>query len=548
MARIVDAFQNFFRPLSSAQKALFVLFSVGILTLASMLFYWALQPSYTVLFGSLSPESAQTIVEELKADGIPYELGDNGRSIRVPRERVYDLRLQYAAEGAAGADYQGYELFDQNTLGMTDFMQRINKKRALEGELSRTINNLDQVESSRIHIVLPERSAFQESTVDPSASVILNLKKGKRLQEDQIQGIGSLIAGSVEGLQVDNVVLLDQLGNRISDNILLGEDSSAGSAQMQLRQKTENYLTSKGQSMLDRVLGPGNSILRISTDHNFDRLTRESNLIDPESRTIISEEKRSTTNSDQTQQPVEQAQNEGESLTTNQQQGESTVQVRNYEVNETREQLERSVGEVTRISASILLNYKSEETQTEEGETVTEFVPYSQDEIADLRQVMAGALGIQEERGDQLTITQIRFQDSFRDAPAEEPFYTDPVSLFELIRWIIMAVIFLVVTVMVYRMSKNFNLADDPLLTGQEEQGKAGELEEEERQRYLEGESEDEEDMYTRKLSKEAKEVAEANEMSDEIKEFVDKNTPEAASYVRSMMSGVLSSENKNRR
>lgn len=546
MARIVDAFQNFFSPLSSAQKALFVLFSVGILTLASMLFYWALQPSYTVLFGSLSPESAQTIVEELKADGIPYELGDNGRSIRVPREQVYDLRLQYAAEGAAGSDYQGYELFDQNTLGMTDFMQRINKKRALEGELSRTINNLDQVESSRIHIVLPERSAFQEATVDPSASVILNLKKGKRLQEDQIQGIGSLIAGSVEGLQIENVVLLDQLGNRISDNILLGEDASAGSAQMQVRQKTENYLTSKGQSMLDRVLGPGNSILRISTDHNFDRLTRESNLIDPESRTIISEEKRSTTNSDQTQEPARQAQNEGESLTTSQQQGESTVQVRNYEVNETREQLERSVGEVTRISASILLNYKSEETQTEEGETVTEFVPYSQDEIADLRQVMASALGIQEERGDQLTITQIRFQDSFRDAPAEEPFFTDPVSLFELIRWIIMAVIFLVVSMMVYRMSKNFNLAEDPLLAKGEEERDREELEEE--QRYLEGESGEKDDMYTKKLSPEAKEVAEANEMSDEIKEFVDKNTPEAASYVRSMMSGVLSSENKNRR
>lgn len=546
MARIVDAFQNFFSPLSGAQKALFLLFSVGILSLASMLFYWALQPSYTVLFGNLNPESAQTIVEDLKSSNVPYELGDNGRSIRVPRDRVYDLRLQYAAEGAAGSDYQGYELFDQNTLGMTDFMQRINKKRALEGELSRTVNSLDQVETSRIHIVLPERSAFQESTVDPSASVILNLKQGNRLQQEQIRGIGELIAGSVEGLSVENVVILDQLGNRISDNVLVSDEMSTGSAAMRLRQETEKYLTSKGQSMLDRVLGPGNSILRIATEHNFDRLTRESNIIDPESRTVVSEEERTSTNNDETQQPVQGQQNQPpEAMTTNQQQDESSVSVTNYDVTRTREQLEREVGELERISASVLLNYKSEETTNDEGETITEFVPYSDQEITEIRNTLMGALGIQPQRGDRLVITQTRFQNNFQDVPEEQPFFTDPVSLFELVRWIIMAVVFLVVSVMVYRMTKNFNTAGDPLLGKGEEKKKEMA---ESKQRYLEGETsdgEDEEDIYQKKLSGEARKVAEANEMAEEIKGFVDKNSPEAASYVRSMMSGVLSSQNK---
>lgn len=546
MARIVDAFQNFFSPLSGAQKALFLLFSVGILSLASMLFYWALQPSYTVLFGNLNPESAQTIVEDLKSSNVPYQLADNGRSIRVPRDQVYDLRLQFAAEGAAGSDYQGYELFDQNTLGMTDFMQRINKKRALEGELSRTVNSLDQVETSRIHIVLPERSAFQESTVDPSASVILNMKQGRRLQQEQIQGIGDLIAGSVEGLNVENVVILDQMGNRISDNVLVSEEMSTGSAAMRLRQETENYLTSKGQTMLDRVLGPGNSILRVATQHNFDRLTRESNIIDPESRTVVSEEERSSTNNDQTQQPVQGQQNQPpEAMTTNEQQDESSVSVTNYDVTRTREQLEREVGELERISASVLLNYKSEETTNDEGETITEFVPYSDQEITEIRNTLMGALGIQPQRGDQLVITQTRFQNNFQDVPEEQPFFTDPVSLFELVRWIIMAVVFLVVSVMVYRMTKNFNTAGDPLLgKGEEKQKEMAES----KQRYLEGETgdgEDEEDIYQKKLSGEARKVAEANEMAEEIKGFVDKNSPEAASYVRSMMSGVLSSQNK---
>ncbi|MDZ7772875.1 MAG: flagellar basal-body MS-ring/collar protein FliF [Balneolaceae bacterium] len=547
MARIVDEFQNFFSPLSGAQKALFVLFSVGILSLASMLFYWALQPSYSVLFGNLNPEAAQTIVEELKSSNVPYQLDDNGQSIRVPRDQVYDLRLQFAAEGAAGSDYQGYELFDQNTLGMTDFMQRINKKRALEGELSRTVNSLDQVETSRIHIVLPERSAFQESTVDPSASVILNLKQGNRLQEDQIRGIGDLIAGSVEGLNVENVVILDAQGNRISDNVLVSQEMSYGSASMRLRQQTEKYLTSKGQSMLDRVLGPGNSILRVSTQHNFDRLTRESNIIDPESRTVISEEERSSANNDQTQQPVQGQQNEPpEAMTTNQQQDESSVSVTNYDVTRTREQIEREVGELERVSASVLLNYKSEEITNEEGETVTEFVPYSDQEITEIRNTLMGALGIMPQRGDQLIITQTRFQNHFQDPPAEQPFFSDPVSLFELVRWIIMAVVFLVVSVMVYRMTKNFNTAGDNLLGKGEEKQKAMA---EKRQKYIEGETDDdgelEEDIYQKKLSGEARKVAEANEMAEEIKGFVDKNSPEAASYVRSMMSGVLSSQNK---
>jgi flagellar M-ring protein FliF len=544
MTRFIESFQTFFRPLTAAQKMLFVLFSVGILTLTSLLFYWALQPSYSVLFGSLSPDSAQSIVEELESMGVSYELKDNGQSIMVPRDRVYNLRIQFASEGATGSDYQGYELFDQNTLGMTDFMQRINKKRALEGELARTINSLSQVESSRIHIVMPERSPFQETTVDPSASVIVNMKKGKSLGKDQIQGIGELISGSVEGLNTDNVVILDQDGNRISENVLVSEEAIAGSAHMRVRQNTETYLTNKGQTMLDRVLGPGNGILRVSTAHNFDRLTRESELIDPDSRIVISEEKRSSTNSNQTQEPTVQVQAQGQNqaVTTNEMQDESSVQVKNYEVSNTRETLEKTVGEITNISASILLNYKSETTTNEEGEEVTTSEPYTADEIEEIKNVMASALGIQEERGDVLTVQQIRFKDHFSNTNYNEELFQEPYSIFELIRWAIVAIVIIAVSVMVYRMTKNFSTQTDPLLMKNKQS--SNELEEGEEGRYLEGETEEtEEDLYTKKLSDEAKELTDASEASEEIKKFVESNTAEAASYVRSMMSGVLESD-----
>ncbi|MGD8428364.1 MAG: flagellar basal-body MS-ring/collar protein FliF [Balneolaceae bacterium] len=541
MARFVESFKNFFQPLTGAQKMLFVLFSVGILTLTSMLFYWALQPSYSVLFGSLSPESAQSIVEELKTMDVNYRLEDNGRSIMVPRDRVYDLRLKFASKGATGSDYKGYELFDQNTLGMTDFMQRINKKRAMEGELARTINSLSQVESSRIHIVLPERSPFKKNSVEPTASVILNLKKGQGLSKDQIQGIGALISGSVEGLSADNVVILDQNGNRISENILVSDEAVASTAHMRIRQETENYLTNKGQSMLDRVLGPGNSILRVSTEHNFDKVVRESKNIDPNSRIVISEEKRTSTNSNQSKQPKAQLSEKDQSLTTNQQRGESSVQVKNYEVNNTKEKLEKTVGEVTRISASILLNYKTETSKDKSGEAVTNSKPYSDEEIAEIKNVMSGALGIQPDRGDVLTVKQIKFKDNFSNANYNDGFFNEPYSMFELIRWGIVAVIIIVVSVMVYRMTKNFSVQADPLLSKQK---RSRELAEGDQDRYLEGETEEaNEDIYTQKLSNEAKELADASEATEEIKKFVENNTAEAASYVRSMMSGVLESD-----
>ncbi len=125
--------------------------SLVIISAVVATFFWATRPDYSLLFGNLAPASAQTIVEELKKKGIEYSLTDGGSTIMVPRENVYELRLEFAQQGARGSDYRGYELFDSNTLGMTDFMQRVNLKRALEGELARTISSMDQIDFARVH-------------------------------------------------------------------------------------------------------------------------------------------------------------------------------------------------------------------------------------------------------------------------------------------------------------------------------------------------------------------------------------------------------------
>ncbi|MEX1137476.1 MAG: flagellar basal-body MS-ring/collar protein FliF [Balneolales bacterium] len=532
MGQLLANFTNFFTPLNGAQRVLFGLLSVGLLMLIGLMFYWALKPSYAVLFSSLTSDSAQEIVEGLDSDGTEYELRDNGSTIRVPREMVHDLRLKYAASGSSGSDYKGYELFDENALGMTDFMQRLNQKRALEGEISRTINSLGQVESSRVHIVIPERSPFQEQTVKASSSVILSLKSGQSLDKQQIDGISALISGSVEGLSDEDVVILDQSGNRISDNVSNDRDFAASSSQMKVRKNMEEYLAEKGQSMLDRVLGPGNSILRVSTEHNFDRLVRESNIIDPDSRVVISEENRTTSNAGQTQEPV-QGELEVEPFQLNVNEEETLLQVRNYEVNKTTEQEESSVGEIERISASLLLNHKPE---TVDGEVT--YTPYTQDELDEISDIMSTALGVVLERGDEITVTQMQFQDPYSLQPDEDGWLPQTIPYEDIIKYVFLTVAMIVIATMVYRLSKNVGIQYEPILLD----GVAGtgeRLRPSPKGHLLKSDNTevDDEDFYVQKLSDDARYKLRASEVrTKEISEFMNENPDEAAGLVRTMM------------
>ncbi|PWN05172.1 flagellar basal-body MS-ring/collar protein FliF [Rhodohalobacter mucosus] len=530
-------FKNFFQPLNAAQKTLFGVFSTGLLLLIGMIFYWALTPSYSMLFGSLAPDAAHEIVEELKTMGVKYELQDDGRTIRVPSDRVYDLRLRFASSGLGGSEYKGYELFDQNALGMTDFMQRLNQKRALEGELARTINNLDQVDDSRIHIVLPDRSPFQQTAAEPTASVILNMKGGRSLGRDQVDGISSLIAGSVEGLTQENVVILDQRGNRISDNVSPEADIAGNSANVKLRKEMEAYLTDKGQTMLDRVLGPGNSILRVSTEHNFDKIIRESNIIDPESRIIISEERRSTRNAGTTSQPVQNE--EGvEPFIANNTEDESTVQLRNYDVTKTVQQEEIGSGEITRISASLLLNHKLETSESGEQE----YIPYSNQELNEIREVIAGALGISADRGDLVAITQMEFQDPFIEDDTAG-WLPQAIPYSEIIKYLFLSIVLIVVSVMIYRMSKNFSIDYDPLIeNGRDPQkdaiaGSRSGRELTEGSPEYEDEDDDQNDFYEQKMSKEARlKLKAAQYRTDEVNKFIESSPEQAARLVRTLI------------
>ncbi len=464
MATSDSQIQEFFGVMNSAQKVMFGLLLSLVIIISGAIFFWAQQDEQVLLFGNLNSDNANAIVQKLDEKNIDYQISDGGNAIYVPSEKVHALRLELASYGGGNTDSKGYELFDSQSLGMTDFMQQVNQKRALEGELQRSINSLTQVKNSRIHLVLQERSPFEESSVEASASVILTLEPGNRLSNNQTAGIASLISGSVEGLSPNSVVILDQLGNRLSDDADRDSGGDMGNIQMQIKQKSEAYLTEKGQSMLDRVLGAGNSIVRVSVEHDFQKVMRERDTFDPDSRIIISE-----TNSDQTTADIDREQINAtdytpveymdEALIIGENNIESSTQSRNYEVSREKEYIEETQGEITNISASILLNKKVQQIVDDNGETVPVPVDYTPERIEEFRNLVARALGIEADNGGTLTekiaVTQIEFEYSpYRENIEYQN--NQPNDFSDIIRWSLIAIAMLLVAFLTNNVRKNF--------------------------------------------------------------------------------------------
>ncbi|RMF62352.1 MAG: flagellar M-ring protein FliF [Calditrichaeota bacterium] len=379
--------REFFLGLSQTQKiAAFGITAVAILSLV-FLFVWANRPEYGLLYSSLSPEDASQIVDDLKSNHIPYQLKNGGTTILVPKKQIYELRLKYAGENIIRSGAVGYELFDKNNLGLTDFMQRVNLKRALEGELANTINQIEAVVQSRVHLVLPEESLFEEDKKEATASVILKVRPRTTLDHKQVMGIASLVAGSVEGLKPENVIIVDTFGNILSSNEKRETDIGLSSSQYELQQKVEQYLSRKAQTMLDRVLGPNNAIVRVNAQLNFEKLKRTIQKVDPDNVAVLSEER----NEERSTDPD-----------TTLYQRENTIT--NYELNKVVEEFQGSYGDIKRLSVAVFVNG----VPSGEGESQT-VQPRSEEEIQKITEIVKTAVGFREDRNDQVVVQQLTF-------------------------------------------------------------------------------------------------------------------------------------------
>ncbi len=386
---------NIFNKLTLQQKMVIGgAVSLTVLLLGVLLVFLN-QPNYTTLFSGLSQEDASKVIDQLNAQKIQYEIADNGKTIKVPKEKVYEERITLAGKGIPSSGIVGYEIFDKNTMGMSDFMQKLNYKRALEGELAKTIMEVDGVEGARVHIVIPQKSVFKDEQKPPTAAVVLKLRDNYSITRGNIAAITNLVSSSVEGLTPGKVTLIDTQGKLLSKD----EDSDplavSSSKQYEIKRSIENYLAQKAQGMLDNVLGYGNAMIEVNADLNFDQVEKTMESYDPNSQVAVSEQSIKT-------------ENNGKNL------GDSTAQVSqnnttNYEISKTIEKVIAGSGNIKRLSVAAVINDIPKEIKQNNKE-VTTFEPRPKDQMNKLEEIIKNAVGVDPTRNDQFSIVDIPFE------------------------------------------------------------------------------------------------------------------------------------------
>ena len=347
---------------------------------------------YRRLFGNLDTEDAAAITAKLDEGGYKYKLDNDGHTIMVDGKKIYEVRMALAREGLPAKKGVGYELFDKNNIGITDFAQKLNARRALEGEIQRTIEGLEEVKSARVHIVIPEPSIFLEQQRPTKASVVIKTSPGRELSKDQVRGITYLLSSSIEGLKPEDISVIDFAGKLLSSPYQGDQTAMAGSRNLELQQSVEKQLTAKVEKLLEGVLGPGKATVQVAADLNFDQVDKTMEQYDPESKVVRSEER-----SDENVKNAPDGDRQAEKSLTN------------YEIDKTMQHIVAEVGNVRRITISVAVDGRY--PKGKDGKGV--YQQRSAEEIANLEDMVKNAVGYDLTRGDQISIANMQFDNEY---------------------------------------------------------------------------------------------------------------------------------------
>ena len=250
---------------------------------------WSRRPDYQLLYARLSEKDAASIIGQLETQNIPHIVSAGGTAVQVPSDQVYKLRMDLAAKGLPSGDGVGFEIFDKGQFGLSDFVQRTNYLRAVQGELARTIMQLQGVRAARVMIVQPEnRLLLTEQGVKSTASVFVDMGGG-RLETDQVNAVRHLVANAVQGLAPDQVAVVDNRGRVLSEDLKQDPTLGTASSQMRYRQQVEDYFSKKVESMLAAVIGPGNAVVRVSAEIETEASTITEEKYDPDGQVVRSQ-------------------------------------------------------------------------------------------------------------------------------------------------------------------------------------------------------------------------------------------------------------------
>ena len=395
--QLLTQFRDIWQRFNAVQKAILgsamVLMFAGIIVVISLTAVNATDNMAT-LFVNIETTTAADITGFLNENKYEYKLENDGRTILVKKDNLYEIRMALARNGLPRTQNKGYELFDKNQLGMTDFAQRLNYLRAVEAELARSIETFTEVEQARIHINIPKQTLFMDKKEEPSASVIVKLRPGGDLQERQVKGIQHLIASAIESLRARQVTVLDAEGNMLTKGFADNVIAELTDHNMEIRRSAEAYLKRQILTMLEGALGPNKATVTVSADLDFDQISRTEESYDPR-RVVRSEQRDEGSRSD--------IPPEGGTET-------KDASITNYEMNRSVSQIIGSPGATKRLTAAVFIDgiYVYDSLSKQEV-----YQDRSPDEIDKYVNVVKAAIGYKQERSDSVYVASLKFDRSF---------------------------------------------------------------------------------------------------------------------------------------
>jgi flagellar M-ring protein FliF len=392
------AIQNLFDRIGGPRRALIL--GVGLVT-AGLIFAlarWAAQPTWVPALSSIPLESVSTMTDKLDQAGVIYKLEGGGSTLLVAQPDLAKARVALAKGGMPNSGRPGLELFDQPSWGMTDFTQRINYRRALEGELERTVGKMRGIESAQVHLVMHETQGFGSAEKPAEASVVLKLKSGAQPSADVVKGVSHLVASSVEGLTSDHVTIVDDGGRLLSESDEPTSAEGINNKQLQLQRDVEEYLRNKAERLLAQMVGVGNARVQVNAAINFDKVERRVETLDPDKQVVANETK---------SEIVPGAQGGAGQTNTG----------TTYENSRLTETFSGAIGNLRRVTVAVLV---AEKRDSAPGAKAPTFAKRTPQELAQIESLIRTAVGLDSTRGDLVSVVSIPF-DASEHAPIEAP-------------------------------------------------------------------------------------------------------------------------------
>lgn len=429
------------KQLPTRQKLGLMVAAAAFIALLAGTWLWSQTPDYRVLYANLSDQEGGGIIDALQQMNVPYRFAENSGSVLIPAGQVHEVRLRLAGQGLPKGDLSGFEILEKQKFGSSQFLEQVNYQRALEGELSRSIQSLSAVQGARVHLAIAKPSVFTRERQQPSVSVLLNLHPGRVLSTEQVSAIVHLVSSSIPDLPVKNVTVVDQQGNLLSARKDGETETGLDPGQLKYVRDMEQNFVQRIEAILSPITGPANVHAQVTADIDFSRIERAEETYKPnnsptEAAAVRSQQKSESVSVSQpdggvpgalsnrppapAQAPVE-VQEDDEAAPQPPPTDTRTESTTNYEVDKTVSHTRQSTGRINRLSAAVVINYRS--ALDEEGNPINE--PLSAEEIEKITALVKQTIGFNEIRGDTLTVTNSQF--NLKEESLEEiPLWKDP--------------------------------------------------------------------------------------------------------------------------